>query len=140
MIALFYFYKTIYSLNFLRAPHQNNNIDDGKMEEYERGLEEEKEATCQNKINRINTNYYHQNNTSKGSQEAEREVSVNEHQYDLNDEEEEEETRKSRTLDLFPVRENQEKTDATGLEEKNTKPNHLFRNYYYYYEFMPLMN
>lgn len=104
------------------------------MEDYERGLEE-KEATC---LNRINTNYYHLNITSKGSQETEREVSFNGHQYNVN--EEEDEIRKSQTLDLFPVRENQERTDATGLAEKNRKPNHLCCNYYYYYEFMPLMN
>ncbi|VVA91389.1 unnamed protein product [Arabis nemorensis] len=93
---------------------QNNNIDHhGKIGECERGLEEDKEATCQN---RINTNYYHLNITSKGSQETEGEVSFNEH------------------------RENQEKTDATGFAEKTRKPNHLCCNYYYYYEFMPLMN
>ncbi|KFK43756.1 hypothetical protein AALP_AA1G168800 [Arabis alpina] len=125
---------TVTCLSSSSTHTQNNNIDDdGKMEEYDHGrMEEEKEATCQNQINRINT-FYHLNITSK-----EREASFNEHKYNLN--EEEEETRKSRTLDLFPVRDNQVKTDATSLEEKNTKPDHLCCNYYYYYEFMPLMN
>ncbi|CAA7046402.1 unnamed protein product [Microthlaspi erraticum] len=110
---------------------QNKRIYDGKRVEYERGLAEEKEATCQDQINPINTSDfdYHLIITSTRSQETE-------HQYNLN-EEEEEETRKSRTLDLFPVIEDQEKT---GFGEKNTKPEQLCCNYYYYYEFMPLMN
>nr|VDD58847.1 unnamed protein product [Brassica oleracea] len=113
---------------------QKNSIDDGKREEYKRGLEEEKETTSQNQIHPSNSSdfNYHLITASKPSQEEEQ-------QYKLNDdeEEEEEETRKSRTLDLFPVIENQE---IIGFEEKNTKPNQLYCNYCYYYEFMPLMN
>lgn len=120
---------------FFSYPHQNKRIDDGKRVEYERGLAEENEATCQNESNPMHTSDfdYHLIITSKRSQEAE-------HQYNiLNEEEEEdeEEARKSRTLDLFPVIEDQEKT---GFAEKNTKPDQLSCNYYYYYEFMPLMN
>ncbi|CAN8293403.1 unnamed protein product [Cochlearia groenlandica] len=105
----------------------NNNTDDGK-----RGIVEEKEATCQNQTKPINIFSDVNCNliiTSKTSQEAE-------HKYNLN-EEEEEETRKNRTLDLFPVIDNQEKT---GLAEKNPKQNKMCCNYYYYYEFMPLIN
>ncbi|KAJ0253434.1 Homeobox domain-containing protein [Hirschfeldia incana] len=111
---------------------QNNNIDDGKREQYETGVKD-KEATCQNQINPINTSEfnYHLIVASKPSQEADQQYTLNE------DDEKEEETRKSRTLDLFPVIENQE---TTGFAEKNTKPNQLYCNYCYYYEFMPLMN
>ncbi|CAH2037608.1 unnamed protein product [Thlaspi arvense] len=114
--------------------HQQNN--DGRREEYERGLgEKEEEVKWQNQIDPINASdsnsNYHVIITSKSWQEAE-------HQYNLN--EEEEETRKSRTLNLFPVIENQEKTDATSFADKNPKPNLLCCNYYYYYEFMPLLN
>ncbi|XP_033134446.1 WUSCHEL-related homeobox 6 [Brassica rapa] len=124
-----YIYRTLFAV----LSHQKNSIDDGKREEYKRGLEEEKETTSQNQIHPSNTSdfNYHLITASKPSQEEEQ-------QYKLNDdEEEEEETRKSRTLDLFPVIENQETID---FEEKNTKPNQLYCNYCYYYEFMPLMN
>ncbi|CAH8382508.1 unnamed protein product [Eruca vesicaria subsp. sativa] len=103
---------------------QNNTIDDGK-----RGLMEEKEATPQNQIHSINTsdfNYHLMIVASKRSQEAEQQLN-----------EEEEETRKSRTLDLFPVTDNQERT---GFEGKNRKPDQLYSNYCYSYEFMPLMD
>ncbi|XP_024008066.1 WUSCHEL-related homeobox 6 [Eutrema salsugineum] len=119
----------------LHTHPQNNYFDnDGKTEDYERGLEE-KEGKWRNQINPINTSdsssNYHVIITSKRRQEAEH------HQYNMN---EEEETRKSRTLNLFPVIENQEKPGATGFAEENTKPNQLCCNYYYYYEFMPLIN
>ncbi|RID48444.1 hypothetical protein BRARA_I04956, partial [Brassica rapa] len=114
---------------------QKNNVDDGKREHYETGVKDE-EATGQNQKNPIYTSEfkYHLKVASKPSQEADQQYTLND---DDDDEEEEEETRKSRTLDLFPVTENQE---TTGFAETNTKPNQLYCNYCYYYEFMPLMN
>ncbi|KAF2587981.1 hypothetical protein F2Q70_00041677 [Brassica cretica] len=127
-------WKDFYHVMLGTITKKKNSIDDGKREEYKRGLEEEKETTSQNQIHPSNTSdfNYHLITASKPSQEEEQQYKLND-----DDEEEEEETRKSRTLDLFPVIENQE---IIGFEEKNTKPNQLYCNYCYYYEFMPLMN
>ncbi|KAL0699498.1 hypothetical protein Bca4012_055620 [Brassica carinata] len=126
-------HRVIHSRTYLSSSPthpQNNSIDDGKREENKRGLEEEKETTCQNQIHPSNTSDFNYH-LIKPSQEEEQQFKLND------DEEEEEETRKNRTLDLFPVTENQE---TTGFAEKNTKPNQMHCNYCYYYEFMPLMN
>ncbi|KAJ0252813.1 WUSCHEL-related homeobox 6 [Hirschfeldia incana] len=66
------------------------------------------------------------------------EINIEEDRYNGSGEvQEEEETREIRTLNLFPVLENQEKTDWFA-EKKKTKANQMGYNYLYYYEFMPL--
>uniref|UniRef100_A0A1J3JFY0 WUSCHEL-related homeobox 6 n=1 Tax=Noccaea caerulescens TaxID=107243 RepID=A0A1J3JFY0_NOCCA len=64
------------------------------------------------------------------------EINIDENEYNVSGEEEE--TRETRTLNLFPVMENQVKTDLFR-EKKNTKAN-VCCNYCYYYDFIPLKN
>ncbi|KAF3503582.1 hypothetical protein F2Q69_00041845 [Brassica cretica] len=68
------------------------------------------------------------------------EINIEEDRYNVRgevQEEEEEKTREIRTLNLFPVLENQEKTDWFA-EKKKANANRMCYNYRYYYEFMPL--
>lgn len=63
--------------------------------------------------------------------------SVRSEEEEEKEEEEEEKTREIRTLNFFPVLENQEKTDWFA-EKKKANANRMCYNYRYYYEFMPL--
>ncbi|KAG2302089.1 hypothetical protein Bca4012_060412 [Brassica carinata] len=102
-----------------------NNEDHGTTEESERASDEGKDAMWRNLV------------ASLVTREPEM---IDEDRYNtVSGEVEEEESREIRTLNLFPVMENQEKTDWF-TEEKNVKPNRTCCNYCYYYEFMPLKN
>lgn len=101
-----------------------NNEDHGTTEESERALEDSKDATWINLV------------TWSVTQEP-GEINIDEnHEYNVNGEEEEK-TREIRTLNLFPVMENQEKTDRFRAN-KNTNANQVCCSYCYYYEFLPL--
>ncbi|KAF8096283.1 hypothetical protein N665_0313s0049 [Sinapis alba] len=109
-----------------------NNEDHGTGEESERVSDEGKDAMWRNLV------------ASLVTQEP-REM-IDEDRYNIVSgeveevEEEEEESREIRTLNLFPVTENQEKTDWFTEEKNIIKANRTCCNYCYYYEFMPLKN
>ncbi|CAH8384231.1 unnamed protein product [Eruca vesicaria subsp. sativa] len=125
-------YRADQTKSFPSFPHTNpqpqnelvsvnliNNEDHGTSEKSERASDEGKDAMWRNLV------------ASFVTQEL-RETKIDEV-------EEEEETREMRTLNLFPVMENQEKSDWFA-EKKNTKANRTCCNYGYFYEFMPLKN
>lgn len=113
--------------NELVLPNLINNEDHCKTEESERASDAGKEAMCGNLV------------ASFVNQEP-GEINIEEDRYNVRgevQEEEEEKTREIRTLNLFPVLENQEKTDWFA-EKKKANANRMCYNYRYYYEFMPL--
>ncbi|CAH2045896.1 unnamed protein product [Thlaspi arvense] len=101
-----------------------HNEDHGTTEESERATEDGKDSTWRNLVTSVVT-------------EELGEINMEENGYNVNGIVEEE-IREIRTLNLFPVMENQEKTDWF-TEEKNTKANQMCCNCCYY-EFMPLKN
>lgn len=100
-----------------------NNEDHGTTEESERESDEGKDAMWRNLVASLET--------------QEPGEMIDENRYDVSGDVEEEETRENRTLNLFPVMENQEKTDWFR-EKKNANANRTCCSYCYYYEFMPL--
>lgn len=100
---------------------KDNNNDHGTTEESERASEGGKGTTWRNLV------------TSSVTQETGEIINIDEN---VNGEVE---TREIRTLNLFPVLENQEKT-GWFKEKKNTNANQLCCNYCFYYEFLPPNN
>lgn len=114
------------------ASYEKNNDtingDHGTTEESERASEDGKDATWRNLV------------TWSVTQEQGNIDIIHENEYNVLNEDGEEETREIRTLNLFPVMENQEKTVRFTDKKMNTKANQVCCNYCYYYEFMPLKN